>query len=63
MRTVISLAVGFWLGRQLYLNYDREAALQKERRAKEKLKNFLERHGWPKGEANVQAREVFGEKE
>ena len=51
MRTVISLAVGFWLGRQIYLKYSKEEALQKERRLKERLKKLLEDTGLSKSEA------------
>lgn len=41
MRTITSLAVGFWLGRQIYLRYDKEEALKKERQAKERLLRLL----------------------
>ncbi len=45
MRTIMSLAVGFWLGRQLYIRYDQQEALEKERILKRKLQDLLKKHG------------------
>ncbi len=59
MRTVISLAVGFWLGRQIYLKYSKEEALQKERRLKERLKKVLEDTGLSKSEAKEQTSNIL----
>lgn len=42
MKTVVTLGVGFWLGRQLYMNYDRKNTLRKERALKKRLSDFLE---------------------
>lgn len=55
MRTILSLAVGFWLGRQLYIRYDKTEALEKEKAIREKLKTFLEEHGFTRSEAKAQA--------
>lgn len=60
MRTIVSLAVGFWLGRQLYIQYDKEEARQKEQRIKARLKEFLEGSGWAKPEATEQAKDILG---
>ncbi len=42
MRTIMSLAVGFFLGRQLYLQYDKEEALKREQAFKDRIKKLLE---------------------
>ena len=41
MRTIITLGVGFWLGRQLYINHDKRVARAKEMRLKQRLVSFL----------------------
>ncbi|WP_452222126.1 hypothetical protein [Lacinutrix salivirga] len=41
MRTIITLGVGFWLGRQLYINHDKRVARAKETRLKQRLVSFL----------------------
>jgi len=50
MRTILSLAVGFWLGRQLYTQYDKEQILKKEKHLKKKVKGFLEDEGFSEAE-------------
>ncbi len=60
MRTLISLAVGFWLGRKLYLQYDKEEALKKEQALKDRLKKVLEESGLTKTEAQEQTSELLG---
>jgi len=37
MKTILTLGVGFWLGRQLYINYDKRTALRKEAQLKARL--------------------------
>jgi len=41
MRTIITLGVGFWLGRQLYINHDKRVARARETRLKQRLVSFL----------------------
>lgn len=60
MRTVIALAIGFWVGRQIYINYDKEEARKKEALAKKRLKQFLEENGLTRTEANEQSSEILG---
>lgn len=60
MRTVIALAIGFWVGRQIYINFDKEEARQKEREAKKRLKKFLEENGLTVSEAKEQTNEILG---
>ena len=54
MRTVITLAIGFWLGRQTYIKYDKQTAL-KQRRANQKPLEVLFGRKWlnqKRGERN-----------
>ena len=60
MRTILSLAVGFWLGRQIYLQYDKEEALKKEKVVKDRLRKFLEENGLTKSEAKEQTSDLLG---
>lgn len=60
MRTVIALAIGFWVGRQIYINYDKEEARIKEAKAKKRLKQFLEENGLTQSEAHEQSDEILG---
>ena len=60
MRTVIALAIGFWVGRQIYINFDKEEARQKEKEAKKRLNQFLEENGLTVKEAKAQANEILG---
>ena len=63
MKTVAALAIGFWLGRQLYINYDRQQAIQKEAAVKRRLKNALGDLGISKAEIEQTIREVTIEKQ
>lgn len=60
MRTILSLAVGFWLGRQIYIQYDKEEALKKEKVVKDRLRKFLEENGLTKSEAKEQTSDLLG---
>lgn len=50
MKTILTLGVGFWLGRQLYINYDKRTALKKEAQLKARLQRFLEDNDFTKTE-------------
>ena len=41
MRTILSLAVGFWLGRQLYVQYDKAEALKREQALQKRMLELL----------------------
>ncbi len=45
MKTVFTLAIGLWLGRQIYVTYDRQQALEKEKVVKKRLLQFLKENG------------------
>lgn len=59
MRTVITLAVGFWLGRQIYVKYDREKVQQKEERVKSRLEAFLKENGLTRTEVKETVNEII----
>lgn len=50
MKTILTLGVGFWLGRQVYVNYDKRNTLKKEAQLKARLEKFLEAHDFSKAE-------------
>ena len=60
MKSIMSLALGFWIARQIYINHDKEKSMQKEARMKNKLKKFLSDHGLSLAEANKQTEEIIG---
>ncbi len=49
--TVFTLAIGILIGRYIYINYDREQALKKEARLKQKLFETLEDLGLSRKES------------
>ncbi len=60
MKTIITLGVGFWLGRQLYINYDKQQALKKEEIIKKRLTSFLEENNFSKAELKKYATKIIG---
>lgn len=60
MKTVVSLAIGFWIARQIYINYDKQEARKKEAAIKSKLKAFLEKKGYSSPEAKAQSGKILG---
>ena len=58
MKTIIALAVGFWIGRQIYIHFDKEEARKKEAAVKRRLKKFLEENGLTGKEAGQQSEEI-----
>ena len=60
MKTIITLGVGFWLGRQLYINYDKQQALKKEAIIKKRLTSFLEENNFSKAELKKYATKIIG---
>ncbi|MEM9884333.1 MAG: hypothetical protein AAF849_00455 [Bacteroidota bacterium] len=59
MKTVLVLAIGFWIGRQIYINFDQEEARQKEAKLKEKLLQYFQKQGFSEKEANVKVQQFF----
>ena len=59
MKTVLTLAVGFWIGRQLYINFDKKEARLKEQKIKKRLQQFLEDNGLTVKEANETTNELI----
>jgi len=60
MKTILTLSVGFWLGRQLYINYDKRTALKKEAQLKARLQQFLEDNNFSKTESKKQSNRLVG---
>ncbi len=60
MKTILTLGVGFWLGRQLYINYDKKEARQKEAQIKRRLTQFLEDQNFSKAELDRFSSKIIG---
>jgi len=60
MKTILTLGVGFWLGRQIYINYDKRTALKKEAQLKARLQQFLEDNDFSKTESKKQSNRIVG---
>lgn len=60
MRTVLALAVGFWIARKIYIGYDKQQALEKEAQVKKRIRQFLEDQGLTVKEAEKEAKTMFG---
>jgi alkanesulfonate monooxygenase SsuD/methylene tetrahydromethanopterin reductase-like flavin-dependent oxidoreductase (luciferase family) len=58
-RTVITLAVRFWLARHIYINQDKKEARKKEAQIKQKLSNFLMQNGLTKTELRNTINEIM----
>ncbi|MBL4574817.1 MAG: hypothetical protein JKY51_01795 [Opitutaceae bacterium] len=59
MKTVITLAIGFLIGRQIYINYDKNEARKKESEVKDRLKQFLQDNGLDHKEASKQSDKIM----
>ena len=60
MKTIITLAVGFWLGRQIYIKYDKGKAKEMEKGIKNRLQSFLKENGLGKTEVKETTEEIIG---
>jgi hypothetical protein len=60
MKTIITLAVGFWLGRQIYIKYDKEEAKKMEEGVKNRLQSFLKDNGLSKTEVKETTEDIIG---
>lgn len=60
MKTILTLGVGFWLGRQIYINYDKRTALRKEAELKKRLLDFLEENDFSKAESKKHLNRIVG---
>ncbi len=58
MKTVITLAIGFFIGRQIYINYDKNEARKKEAEVKDRLKQFLQENGLNEKDASKQSDKI-----
>ena len=62
MKTIITLAIGFWIGRQMYINYNKKEAKRKETELKERLQKFLVGNGITRREAKKQSEQLIKSK-
>lgn len=60
MKTILTLGVGFWLGRQIYINYDKRTVLRKEAQLKKRLQSFLEDNDFTKTESKKHINRIVG---
>lgn len=60
MKTILTLGVGFWLGRQIYINYDKRTAHRKEAQLKKRLQSFLEDNDFTKTESEKHINRIVG---
>lgn len=60
MKTIITLAVGFWLGRQIYIKYDKQQAKKMEEGVKKRLQSFLKENGLTKTEVTETTDDIIG---
>lgn len=59
MRTIITLAIGYWIARQIYVNFDKEQSRIKETKTKKRLTAFLKQNGLTQSEADTQTRRIL----
>jgi hypothetical protein len=59
MKTILTLSIGFWLGRQLYNNYDKHNALNREGLTKARLQEFLEQNDFSKTDSKKYSNSIF----
>ena len=57
--TLISLCVGFLVGRHIYINYDKKQARQKETQIKNRLVETLKELGLSTREVNTQSQRIL----
>lgn len=60
MKTILTLSVGFWLGRQLYINYDKKEALKREAQVKKRLVDFLETNRFSQSDTTKYVTKIIG---
>ncbi|WP_157366736.1 hypothetical protein [Aquimarina agarilytica] len=59
MKTVLSLAVGFWVGRQVYINYNASQAKAREAHIKKQLMAVFEKSRIKSKQLQEQIEQIF----
>lgn len=59
MRTLLTLAVGFWIARELSSQYHRRSFLKTQSRQKRRLETFLKKQGFKESEVVSHTRSIF----
>ena len=60
MRTIITLGIGFWMGRQLYINHDKRVARAREAKLKQRLMSLLKEKDPKQTQIEKQANKRLG---
>ena len=60
MKTVFTLGLGFWLGRQIYERYHTGKAQKKYAKQKARLTAYLETYDLGQGELKQQVQHILG---
>lgn len=60
MRTIITLGIGFWMGRQLYINHDKRVTSAREAKLKQRLVAFLKEKDLKQNQIEKQANQLLG---
>lgn len=60
MKTILTLGVGIWLGRQIYTNYEKRSTLRKEAQLKARLLQFLEANNFSTTESAIHSKQIIG---
>ncbi len=59
MKSLMTFALGFFIARQVYINFDKQEARNKEARLKRKVEDLLEDIGLSKKEAQEHSTEIL----
>lgn len=59
MKSLITFALGFIIARQVYINFDKQEARNKEAKLKQKVEDLLEDIGLSKKEAKEQSQQLL----
>ncbi len=59
MKTIITLAMGFWISRQIYIRFDKEQTRIQHSKAKKRLQQFLEANGFTADEADEKSNDLL----
>lgn len=59
MRTILTLAVGFWIANRLSSSYHKRAFVYIQKKQKQKLEAFLASSGFESAEIKKQSRSIF----
>lgn len=59
MKTILTLSVGFWIGRQVYINYNREQTQSREAAIKKQLEAVFRKYNMKAKGVREQVERIF----